>query len=81
MTAQPDHRAEEPLAESTVGAIRTILALYDRRRLTLQTAIDEIAALVDVDRAHRTSSGDPRHLADVPDPNPAPVPRRLRPTD
>lgn len=81
MTAQPDHGPEGPLAESTVAAIRTILALYDRRRLTLQTAIDEIAALVDVDRAHRITSGDAGHPADEPDPNPAPVPRHLRPTD
>ncbi|MQA05522.1 MAG: hypothetical protein GEV07_23320 [Streptosporangiales bacterium] len=40
------HRRGGPLSEGTIGGIRAVLELYDRRHLSLDAAIDEIVTLV-----------------------------------
>lgn len=55
MRAQPDDLPSGPLSEYTVGTIRAVLTLYDRRQITLQAAVDEVTSLVRHDR------GPPRH--------------------
>lgn len=50
MSAQPDDLPSGPLSEYTVGAIRAILTLYDRRQITLQATVDEVTSLVRHDR-------------------------------
>lgn len=58
MSAQPDDLTSGPLSEYTVGAIRAILTLYDRRQITLQAAIAEVTSLVERDRADRPVTAD-----------------------
>lgn len=40
-------RRDAALSEFTIGGIRAVLELYDRRHLSLDAAIDEIVTLVD----------------------------------